>query len=103
MKRKKLFCFAIILLVLALLHTSIFSRHFTLRHKISLNRYRVTLKKGEKFHLTAYTLSFVTFKSENFRIASVTPGGTIYAHQKGTTYICVTAGKDSDWCLVKVK
>lgn len=103
MQRKTIKYIIILVLALILLHTALQARHFPLHRDILLNHYHVTLQKGEKFRLKAYTVSLVSYRSDNFRVASVTPGGTVYANRKGTTYIRVSTKKHISYCKVRVK
>lgn len=103
MQRKTLKYVILFILILVILRTITRTSHLTFSRDIPLNRYHITLKKGEKFTLKAYSVSFVSYRSEDFRVASVTPGGTVYAHQKGTTYIVVSTKKHTAYCKVKVR
>lgn len=103
MHQKTIKYIIIFVLVLAILHTALQARHFPLHRDILLNHYRVTLQKGEKFTLKAYTVSLVSYRSDNFRVASVTSGGTVYANRKGTAYIRVSAKKQVSYCRVRVR
>lgn len=94
-----IFLFIILFVLLMILNDS---HPFRFRQEISLNRYHITLKKGEKYSLKAYCIGHVRYQSQNIRIASVSPAGTIYAHGTGTTYIIVTSKTKSSYCRVKV-
>ena len=76
--------------------------------KITLNRKKLTLKKGKSFKLKV-TLTpkdskdKIVYKTSNKKIATVSKNGKIKARKKGTVKITVISGKKKAVCKVKVK
>lgn len=76
---------------------------------ITLNKKKVTLKKGKTFTLKATVkpanaaTTKVTFRTSNKKVAAVNAKGKIKAKKKGSAIITVKAGSKKAACKVKVK
>ena len=77
--------------------------------KVTLNKKKVTLEKGESIKLKAtvknpaYYSGSIKWKSSDAKIATVNSKGMIKAKRKGKVTITVTAGKIKTSCKVVVK
>lgn len=69
-----------------------------------LNVTTLTLKKGEHFKLRIIGLNErVSFSSNDFKVAEIDMGGTVYAHRKGTAIITAKTRKKVLKCKIIVK
>ena len=75
--------------------------------KMTLNKIRVTLKKGKTYHLkvtvNAGSVDKITFTSSDKKVATVSKNGVIKAKKAGRARITVKSGKRTKWCWVIVK
>ena len=76
--------------------------------KITLNRKKLTLKKGKSFKLKVTitpkdSQNKIFYKTSNKKIVTVSKNGKIKAKKKGTAKITVISGKKKAVCKVKVK
>ena len=75
--------------------------------KMTLNKIRVTLKKGKTYHLKVTvnvgSVDKITFTSSDKKVATVSKNGVIKAKKAGRARITVKSGKRTKWCWVIVK
>ena len=76
--------------------------------KITLNRKKLTLKKGKSFKLKVTitpkdSQNKIFYKTSNKKIVTVSKNGKIKVKKKGTAKITVISGKKKAVCKVKVK
>lgn len=76
--------------------------------KITLNRKKLTLKKGKSFKLKVTitpkdSQNKIFYKTSNKKIVTVSKNGKIKAKKKGNVKITVISGKKKAVCKVKVK
>lgn len=68
-----------------------------------LNRYDLTMVKGEEYKLYIYRINKrVSWSSSNFRVAFVNLSGRVYALQHGKAYITARVGDKKYKCRVNV-
>lgn len=103
---------AIPILILFLLVCRFLYPHTRFAHKKDLssifdkklNCHKITLETGEKFVLKPEKLrQLAKYSSSDFRIASVSPSGTVRAHSPGTAIIYVKQGNETYRCKVLVR
>lgn len=75
--------------------------------KMTLNKIRVTLKKGKTYHLKVTvnvgSVDKITFTSSDKKVATVSKNGVIKAKKAGRARITVKSGKRTKWCWIIVK